>query len=57
MKAMGPESKREIRPLVPASAEEHDELARALREPGEVELGPDELRRWAETGECPASLR
>ena len=54
---MGPESKRHVRPLVPASAEDHAELEQALRDTGEVELTPDELRRWTETGECPASLR
>ncbi len=43
--------------LVPASDEDRGELAAALVETGGVELSPEELRRWAETGECPASLR
>jgi hypothetical protein len=43
--------------LVPASEEDRREIELALAEPGGVELSPEELERWAATGECPASLR
>ena len=54
-----PESKRNlpVGALVPASDEDRSELAAALAEPGGVQLSAEELRHWAETGECPASLR
>jgi hypothetical protein len=54
-----PESKRNlpVGALVPASEEDRHELVAALAETDEVELSPEELKRWADTGECPASLR
>ncbi|MBX3231480.1 MAG: hypothetical protein KIT84_24385 [Labilithrix sp.] len=43
--------------LVPASDEDRRELEAALAETDAIELTPEELRLWAETGECPARLR
>ena len=42
---------------VPATEEDWRELQAALAETGGVKLSAEELRLWAETGECPASLR
>lgn len=57
--ASPPDSKRHlpVGALVPASEEDRRELELALAETGEMELSPEELQRWADTGECPASLR
>jgi hypothetical protein len=57
--ARPPESTRNLPAgaLVPATEEDRRELELALAETGGVELSPEELRIWAETGECPASLR
>jgi hypothetical protein len=57
--ASPPESKRNlpVGALVPTSEEDRRELVAALAETDEVELSAEELKRWADTGECPASLR
>ena len=54
-----PESMRNLPAgaLVPATEEDRRELEAALAETGGVTLTREELRIWAETGECPASLR
>ncbi len=38
-------------------APERRERELALAELDEVEISPEELRRWAATGECPDPLR
>jgi hypothetical protein len=57
---MGPREPVESIPsgaLIPGSAEDVRELEAALAEDKSIDLTSEELRRWAEDGECPDSLR
>jgi hypothetical protein len=53
-KARAPAAPRLARPAPEDEARVREAFAEALRDPGRA-LTPEELRRWAETGEWPES--